>query len=70
MRRIKENMLGMTAILLLAGLGLAQWGGIPQLEKVTKGMSNPAGQGTFMMADGPAPMPSNPPVRRVRFTVS
>jgi hypothetical protein len=70
MKRAKRNHFRMTAILLLAGACVVQLAGISQFQKGAKGRSQPAGQGNFMLADGPTPPPVPPPLPHVRFTIS
>jgi hypothetical protein len=59
MRRKQEKMLRLAAILLLSGIFAGQLAGVLYLHAVGKTM----GRGAFLLADGPAPPPTPPPLR-------
>jgi len=56
MRR-KEDVFRVAAILLLFGVLAGEWAGVLRLP-IAK--ANAARPGTFLLADGPAPVPGNP----------
>lgn len=63
MRRKPGNMLRLTVILLMSGVFVGQVAAVLRSQKIGKVPGTLMDRGEFVVADGPTPPPTGPPLR-------